>query len=519
MKCSVVFQTRTFADAIMPDLKYVVKSYSNMAQGGCGGAVIEAYGNKVALFDLMEWLRCPVTIYDEKHSPRNWSYINSITIYWDNIEYGISLDTMSNDIAVAYVLESERKTTAWSSDTTSTTEYGEKELLLSRPEISTADALQLRDTKLQALKYPIPIPKKMESSSGNRAVIETKSWLDTMDWRYYSNSSGKESYEVLGSGGREIGEDDRPFAAMSFKIQAAAAWDATVLKVHGYKYPSSDPPVDNLVLSLYSDNGGNPNASLASVTVAAADIGTSADWIGGALSATVTLNLATTYHVHVARSGAVDADKYYMVDTNRENGYPYGSLKLYSTTLSAWVDRAGKGDMNFIVEGQLATTTQISNMITAIGSLLAGTIIDDASGVLSCQYRNGDNTGYYELINLLETGTTNDKRLLCQVTEERWLRVYEEPAKPTDMENCYKLDSAGNLYDQHGRPVDPSECTVGVWCALQDVTADSVELAKIANPSPFFIEEAEYDAIRNVYSMTRTKDQRDVWEIGGVGDE
>lgn len=518
MTCAVKFLSRTFTHMHMPPLEYVVKSYGAMVIGGCGKATIEAYGDKVALFDLLEWLRCPSIIYDELNTPRHWGFINSVAVYWDNIEYGVSLDTMSNKIAVAYVMENQRYTTAWSEDTTSSAEYGKKQLLISRGEISTADALQLRDQKLQALKYPIPIPKKMSGGSNNRAVIQVSPLIDTLDWQLYSNATGREAYEVLGTGGREIGEDERPIAAMSFQIEATEAWDASVLKIHAWKYPSGSPPADNLIASLYSDSGGDPDASLASVTIAAADVPTNGDWIGGNMTSSVTLNPGTTYHIHVARSGAVSLTAYYMVDTNRDNGYPRGSLKLYNNDTSAWVDRAFKGDMNFIIEGHLETTAQISNIITSVGEFFAGTIIDDASGVNTNQFRDGDTTGYFELLNLLETGTTNDRRLLCEITEERWLRVYEEPAKPTDMNDAYKLDADGNLFDPGGNRIHPSECRVGFWCALQDVTPDAVEIAKIANASPFFVEEAEYDAVNGVYSITRTKDQTDVWEIGGVSD-
>jgi hypothetical protein len=48
------------------------------------------------------------------------------------------------------------------------------------------------------------------------------------------------------------------------------------------------------------------------------------------------------------------------------------------------------------------------------------------------------------------------------------------------------------------------------------VIPDSVDLSKLTNPSPFFIEEAEYDATKDEYKITKVRDQRDYFDIGGV---
>lgn len=508
-----IYWKRDYTPTLQFDLDYSIQKYSRAALGGPKSASITATGNINNLYRLVELLRCPVVIYDTHDYERWWGFVSSVDIQYKNISLGVDIKTMFNKIAVAYTIENIRYTTAWSSDTDSTTEYGIKEMLLSKSDVSESYALQTRDTQLQSSKYPIGIPGFFSGKDG-KATIKCSSWLSTLDWRYYQNLVGKESYETLGTGGREIGEDDRPIAAMSFQIEAAVAWDASVVWLHCYKYPDDDPPVDNLRVDIYSDNAGDPNASLANATVAAADIPDNAEWIKFTLSAAVTLNTATTYWIVVQRTGAVDADSYYMVDTNRDNGYPRGSLKLWNG--AAWVDREFKGDMNFIIEGSEETTTQASKLITNIGQFFAGTYIDNASGVFSNQYRDGDNKGLYEFEKLLETGTTNDRRLLCDVLSDRYLRIYEEPAKPTNMVNAYKLDNQYRLFDPFGKLVQPSECTVGVWCAFKDVIPDSVDLSKLTNPSPFFIEEAEYDATKDEYKITKVRDQRDYFDIGGV---
>ncbi|MFA5714355.1 MAG: choice-of-anchor R domain-containing protein [Candidatus Paceibacterota bacterium] len=510
-----VYQSRAYADVLQLDLDYKIKKYSRAAVGGPKSADIEATGNENNLYRLLELLRCPVVLYDNHEYKRWWGMISEVTVQSGAVQFGVSIDSMKNKIAVAYTIDNIRYTTAWSSDADSTAEYGIKELLLSKSKTSESMALQARDTQLQSSKYPIGITKPYSGNEA-KAIIKCKSWLETLDWRYYLNNVGKEFYDQLGTGGREIGEDDRPIAGMSFQILATVAWDAVYVWLHAYKHPSDDPPVDNLQCAIYSDVAGSPGVSLASGSIAAADLETNAEWVKFTLSVAVTLNPGTTYWIVVSRSGAVDADSYFMVDTNRENGYPRGSLKLYSTVLSAWVDREFKGDMNFIIEGSQETTSQISDLITNVGQFFAGTHIDDASGVFTNQYRDGDSIALDEFEKLLECGTTNDRRLLCDVTDSRYLRLYEEPTKPTDMVDAYKLDRQYRLYDPFGNLIDPSECKAGVWCAHKDIIPDSVDLSKLANPSPFFIEEAEYNADKNEYKITKVRDQDDVFEIGGV---
>jgi hypothetical protein len=113
-------------------------------------------------------------------------------------------------------------------------------------------------------------------------------------------------------------------------------------------------------------------------------------------------------------------------------------------------------------------------------------------------------------------GTSNSRRLLCEVTQNRWLRIYEEPAKPAATRNSYALKENGELLMKNLTSLDQSHCLIAVWCHLQDVIPTSVDLSMIADPSLFLIEEAEYDAINDRYHIIRTRDQGNVMDLGGV---
>jgi len=520
---SFVFKDRDFSDVLMPRLDYRVRSYSWDVLGGPKRANIEVFGEEKSLWQLLDRLRAPVEIYNEQNVPVWWGYIHAMTVYVGGVKFGLSMESMANKLAVAYTTDNVRYTTDWSPDTVSAAEYGTKEMLISRAEISETNALQLRDTQLQGLKYPIPILDKFGGGVSS-VEIDCRSWLDTLDWRYYENLAGKESFETLDGADREIGEDDRPICAQSFQISSTVAWDAKAIWLRIFKYPAASNMTDNLVIKLYSSTvgggGGSPNAELATSSLAGNSVPDRATWTKFTLSASVTLQPSTEYWIRANRSGAISLTKYYEVDMNAAGGYEKGLMKLYNTNTGKWAQEfhhGYQGDVNFIVEGDLATTAQISTMMTAVGEFITATDIVNASGIETNPYRNGDNTALFELFKLLATGTSNDRRLLAEVTQQRRLRVYEEPAKPSVMEDIYHLDRLGKLYDKYGREVTNSTCPVGLWCSLHGVVPMNVDMSLIANPSPFFIEEAEYDVARDRYKVVRTRDQMEAIG-GGIGE-
>jgi TPR repeat protein len=347
------------------------------------------------------------------------------------------------------------------------------------------------------------------------ARITCRGWFSTLEWQYYENLSGFEGYTVTGQGGREVGEDDRPILAMSFQIGAASAWTASTLWLHIWRQ-GSNTPIDNLEVSLRANNAGEPGAILATSSIVGSEVPTRSEWVEFTLSTPVTLEPATTYFIYMARSGAIDANAYYMIDTNLNNGYERGYPIYYNTNVSAWVSAAHKGDVLFKLVGGLDTTDQITTLVESCGQFYEDTIVEDASGIETIQYRNGDSTGLYEMEKLLQSGTTNGRRLLAETTPSRYLRIYEEAAKPTNPKNCYGLDADGLLYFQSGAPVDLTQCPVGMWCHLVDVIPATVDLSVISDPSLFFVDCAEYDVQKGQYTIKKTREQGDPLDQGGV---
>lgn len=143
----------------------------------------------------------------------------------------------------------------------------------------------------------------------------------------------------------------------------------------------------------------------------------------------------------------------------------------------------------------VATTTQISAIVTASGPFLVATDIDTASGISTNEYRDSQTRALSEVLVLMDRGTTNYRRILAQVSEYRRLRLYEEgvQAKITD----WTLDAGGLIRDEYGviRQIylDPT----GHWIKEHDTVATNVSSVLLADPGGFFAEEAEYSAGSN----------------------
>src|SRR5512139_3936338 len=131
-------------DPSLPRLEWQVERYSTRAFGGPYEAIVQARGDIMSLWELLEVLRCPVQIRAPEGDVVWWGYVSEVDIIAVNplaqnnlpIQASASLETMFNRVAVAYNEDDngsigERQTTDWLDDDHSQNIYGIKELLAS----------------------------------------------------------------------------------------------------------------------------------------------------------------------------------------------------------------------------------------------------------------------------------------------------------------------------------------------------------------------------------------------------
>ena len=521
MNLSVVIKKRDFSDPVgVPDVTFRPERYGWMAVGGPDFAEVAAAGEARGLWSLLNWLRAPIEITDQRDQAVWWGYINGVTVRTGAIEVGVSLTEMANRIAVTYSYVEPgssgvgvRATTSWAQDDDSVSTYGTKELLVSRDSAYLDVAEAGRNALLAALKNPVPKVGILGGSSELSASLHCLGWWHTLDWTYLTRSAGLESHES-GSGTQAVGEaSGNQRVAQSFQISGSESWQASMVDVKLSKVMAEGDDVDdNVVVELCSDASG-PGTVLASASLDGTLVGDSAGWWPFTLSpGTTELSPSTTYWLVVRRSGSVDSDNYYKVAVDEALGYASGAFRVYDCT--SWGARSPDADMQFKVRGVEVTTTQIERAIDAEGQFLEGVDIVNASGMSSNPYRDGDTSALQVIRQLLENGTSNDNRLLATVTQDRVLKVYEEPDAPEgDYDTDLYVRSDGTPVDKWGNELLAHACPVAEWCALKDVIAATVNTSVLANPSPFYIERCEYDVRRQVW-IPEPHGVASPWDVG-----
>jgi hypothetical protein len=158
------------------------------------------------------------------------------------------------------------------------------------------------------------------------------------------------------------------------------------------------------------------------------------------------------------------------------------------------------------------TTAQISDIATDYGQFISAVDLDTTSGVTLPVYRNGETTAHDEITTMLETGTTNDRRLLADVTDARRLHVWEEPANTVV---SYYQRQDGTVLTKNELVAMPGPGIAGTWCRDKESIPLMVDLDNLTDPSLYFIEHADWSSssglsitprgAKSIYDILRAK--------------
>lgn len=384
-----------------------------------------------------------VEIWDDEGG--KWiGLVNDVRVPYGSLALRASLDEMYNSIKVVSAIGMENVETDWIEDTVSIANYGRKQRMLTVSEKTLAEANTLAGKYLSERKSPL-VGIDLAGMGRDEVTLGVIGLMQTLDWVYYRNDKGYEGYTDTGSGGREIGEDDRPKLAMGIMLGSSAGWEAKKVRVRLWKYPESNPPTDNVLVKLCADSSGVPGTVLATVTYSASEIGASSNWLEKSFASAVNLSPNTRYWLTAERSGSVDATKYFMLDTNTNNGYERGELYLWYTAYSQWRPAAHKGDLNFELIGMANIHDLIGDLVTQCGQFLSGVEFwGDFSSVETTVFRAGNNTALYELKELLKLTSSRSTAVVSETRKMVCSYVPSEPA--ADVDYYYLTDNGLTIH-------------------------------------------------------------------------
>ena len=474
-----------------------VESCSWAAVGGPERAALVGYGRgRLELPELLDMLRCPVSLLDGGGNAAWWGYLHGFTMWQGRTGLRCTLDNLANRLRVIYTLidsssggAGSRGTTDWANDLFSQSIYGVKEKTISLQAATVLQAESLRALDLADWNYPICVPViDSQSHAGGEISIDLRGWWGTAGWRNYSQVGGvvehvKEGKQIL----YVAWDAHHAKTAQSFTV-TAGGWKLENIWLRLGKWRL---PPDDFRVEICADSSGHPGTSYGLVNLPAGSVNIPATWTNIPYTPAPAM-AAGTYWLVLSRAGAVDTHDCYMVKGDESLSYAGGVLKEWDG--SAWVGLTPDADMVFRVCGGMETTAQMALMGGSSfgGQFLAGVRMEVSSGLYGNPLRLGDRTSQAEIVSLLGVGDSAGNRLLCEVTADRYLRVYAQPA---DSSAVLVVNEAGILCNPWGQPIGLAERAAGEWAKVVGGWSGlGSPYARIKDR--FYLEKVAYDRVR-----------------------
>lgn len=245
-------------------------------------------------------------------------------------------------------------------------------------------------------------------------------------------------------------------------------------------------PVDNLVVSLYSDNAGDIGSALGTINTPAGDLFNTLQQVWFEFATPITLTAGTYYWILVSRSGGQSYENFYTLGFT-ETLLTGGSVKLNNS--AQWFDVGGMS-LSFILWGTEDTKTQLEAIIDAADQFSSGVIFEDAStGIRTNPWQNGRSRALTLVNELLDLGVDGGNRLIVLDDPSFGLRILQEPDRSS--QNSKLLFADGTIRTPNAGPIPTGQLPVGEWVVLADLPSEISELA--GELSPVYIQAAEID--------------------------
>jgi len=317
MTFRAVFRTRADERMTQPAGNLCVDEMSWSVFGGPETAQLSAEGHLNALYDLANYLRCPLTVYNAQGMPVWWGFLNQVALEIGDFKLVFSLDSMTNKVAVRYSFlaplgnKGEVCSTAWAEDAPSQALYGTKETILRRALIDQGFAEQLRDLTLE--ERALPQAELQRIAGGHapaRATLSCLGWMHSLDWIHYATSAGLIANYAAQNGTQYLGNT---YSDLWLAESITPAVDFAI-KYVDVRLRKVGSPTDDARIHIQTDSAGRPSGTyLGYALVSPANISSSSyPWLRFTFSTPVSVSAATKYWVVLQRAGAPSTLNYYM---------------------------------------------------------------------------------------------------------------------------------------------------------------------------------------------------------------
>ena len=486
MKVRFLQRNLTIEQVLPAGLSVEVGRYSKTVFGGCDKAELEITGDAADQFELLNYLRNGIEIFDDNGNKVWWGFVHRVEISHGEVQITADLDEMFNKIAIAYNLISAggntvgvRRTTSWITDADSIAKFGAKELLESGGSMNAVEAVSMATR----LRNEVNFPRVYVTSGGSKArvTVECLGWWHTLGWRYCNVPT------ELALSFQTIGEET--FALMD-GVKVAQSFTATsdinLAELEIYVCKVGGAGDINVNLCVQAEDG-KPGESVRSGKILAQDMSSSANWVRATLSQTLVLDPGKTYFLTFESEWSNETN-YQLISLDPNNGYAGGVFLEY--VVDQWVE--SERDMPFRLYNNVLTETsqQLQNYLTDSGQFFSKVHIHDRSGLYAESYRNGDTTALTEAEDMLEIGTANYLRMLARVNADRSVEVWEQPEEP--ITPAIEIRADNRLYYRTGTPVGEHFDPTGRWISIEPIVLGVLQNTNLLGMKNFFCDSMEW---------------------------
>lgn len=470
MKYGVYLLARDGSTLIQPGLKFEVESLSWTDQGGAEEAIIKIPHGGDFFLDLANKLRFEVAIVN-RFDEVVWSgYLNTVHMSGEFYHMAIGLDSMANRVAVSYTestLAGQQSgqifITPWADDLLSQGIYGIKEEVIQRENSESLSAEKIRDVYLMMAKEP-QMQSDMLRSSSTRVWLECKGFMETLNWRHYSDLSGFRGNTVQQEGTQAFG-NAAATTRVGFSFTTIKAMDLSKVAC---KLRKNGSPTDNITAYIYGDNGSGTSPAGAILGTSAAVAGSGLDseeykWTEFTFTPALALSAGTIYWIVLARSAALSSSNYYWIGVDQGLHNLEGRFRIYNG--STWVARSVPCDGIFKAMGLKNTTDIISDIYSATNQFLRELQILSPVTIQVIPYFEKLDPGRSLIEDMLNIGGNNLRKLTAQVSADKRLIIQEQPAQGSA---DYLVDKSGLFYDPRGNLLNPGIYPVGQWVRVKN---------------------------------------------------
>lgn len=209
------FSVQVFTSAGTPvstleRLEFTPSWYSSMAVGGYEKAEVRVDGPQDSILSTLRMLGNTIHIRNANHTLVWVGMIEEVLVTYGAMQVGQSIKDIANRIKIAYTEASvdgtlERLTTDWAEDTESITRYGYSEKLMTKADVSTAQAEAYRDTMLATLKDPTPIIRSLRGANAPSATMTCVGQWSLLSRQLYAQTAGLLEYNTTGGSDQLLG--------------------------------------------------------------------------------------------------------------------------------------------------------------------------------------------------------------------------------------------------------------------------------------------------------------------------